>query len=258
LSDARKRISAIKQYSSLGSGFKIAMRDLEIRGAGNLLGSQQSGHITAVGFDLYCQLLKQSVSSLKGEKVKPRIEVQMRLDFLALNPGEESSLPSRNRREEILSKSTAPEDDLVINVPRETATYSGKRKKAAPLEPAPFEPIPKAPAYIPLKYISDSQQRIEAYRKLAQTTDKAGLEKLRHEWRDRFGKLPPPMDLLLQVTELKLIAADKNITVVETREDKLMLTRNGDYIQVGGKFPRLGKREPKARVNEIRKLLSAV
>src|SRR6185436_4833169 len=53
LSDARKRISAIKQYSSLGSGFKIAMRDLEIRGAGNLLGSQQSGHITAVGFELY-------------------------------------------------------------------------------------------------------------------------------------------------------------------------------------------------------------
>ena len=66
------------------------------------------------------------------------------------------------------------------------------------------------------------------------------------------------MELLLQVTELKLIAAEKNITVVETREDKLMLTRNGDYIQVGGKFPRLGKREPKARVNEIRKLLNAV
>ena len=69
LTDVRKRISAMKQYSTLGSGFKIAMRDLEIRGAGNLLGSEQSGHITAVGFELYCQLLKQSVSSLKGEKV---------------------------------------------------------------------------------------------------------------------------------------------------------------------------------------------
>jgi transcription-repair coupling factor (superfamily II helicase) len=72
LTEARKRITAIRQYSSLGSGFKIAMRDLEIRGAGNLLGAQQSGHITAVGFDLYCQLLKQSVAALKGEKVKPR------------------------------------------------------------------------------------------------------------------------------------------------------------------------------------------
>ncbi|HUS34653.1 MAG TPA: transcription-repair coupling factor, partial [Verrucomicrobiae bacterium] len=230
LSDVRKRISAIKQYSSLGSGFKIAMRDLEIRGAGNLLGPQQSGHITAVGFDLYCQLLKQSVSSLKGEKVKPRIEVQMRLDFLALNPGEEST-PAKQK----LGGPREAADDLVINVPRETATYSGKRKKAAALEPAPFEPIVKAPAYIPLKYISDSQQRIEAYRKLAQTSDKEGLEKLRREWRDRFGKLPAPMELLLQVTELKLLAAEKNITVVETREDKLMLTRNGDYIQIGGK-----------------------
>jgi transcription-repair coupling factor (superfamily II helicase) len=85
LSDARKRISAIKQYSTLGSGFKIAMRDLEIRGAGNLLGPQQSGHITAVGFELYCQLLKQSVSSLKGEKLPARINVQVRLDFLGLD-----------------------------------------------------------------------------------------------------------------------------------------------------------------------------
>src|SRR5438552_4756949 len=91
LPDVRKRLSAIKQYSTLGSGFKIAMRDLEIRGAGNLLRSEQSGHITAVGFELYCQLLKQSVSSLKGEKVRPRVEVQIRLDFLALSPTEEAS-----------------------------------------------------------------------------------------------------------------------------------------------------------------------
>ncbi len=86
LTDARKRISAIKQYSSLGSGFKLAMRDLEIRGAGNLLGAEQSGHITAVGFELYCQLLRKSVQGLKGEKSPPRVEVQVRLDFLALNP----------------------------------------------------------------------------------------------------------------------------------------------------------------------------
>ena len=82
LTDVRKRISAIRQYSTLGSGFKIAMRDLEIRGAGNLLGSEQSGHITAVGFELYCQLLKQSVSAFKGEKVKPRVAVSVKLDFL--------------------------------------------------------------------------------------------------------------------------------------------------------------------------------
>src|SRR4029434_1551854 len=118
LSDVRKRISAIKQYSSLGSGFKIAMRDLEIRGAGNLLGPQQSGHITAVGFELYCQLLKQSVSALKGEKVKPRVEVQVRLDFLAMSPGEENAHESSKFKVQGSKSAT-----LNVNVPRETATY---------------------------------------------------------------------------------------------------------------------------------------
>ena len=81
--DARKRVSAIRQYSQLGAGFKIAMRDLEIRGAGNLLGTAQSGHITAVGFDLYCQLLKNAVARMKGQKTTRLIETKLQLDFLA-------------------------------------------------------------------------------------------------------------------------------------------------------------------------------
>jgi transcription-repair coupling factor (superfamily II helicase) len=80
---ARKRISAIKEYSTLGSGFKIAMRDLEIRGAGNILGPEQSGHITAIGFDLYCQLLKESIGRLRGEKTKRSPLVVLKLDFLS-------------------------------------------------------------------------------------------------------------------------------------------------------------------------------
>jgi transcription-repair coupling factor (superfamily II helicase) len=64
---ARKRLRAIEQYSMLGAGFKIAMRDLEIRGAGNILGAEQSGHIAAVGYDMYCRLLEQSVHELKNE-----------------------------------------------------------------------------------------------------------------------------------------------------------------------------------------------
>jgi transcription-repair coupling factor (superfamily II helicase) len=80
--DAKKRVSAIKQYSQLGAGFKIAMRDLEIRGAGNLLGTAQSGHITAVGFDLYCQLLKTAVARMKGEKTGRLVETRLQLDFI--------------------------------------------------------------------------------------------------------------------------------------------------------------------------------
>ncbi|MEW6160421.1 MAG: transcription-repair coupling factor [Verrucomicrobiota bacterium] len=255
LSDVRKRISAIKQYSSLGSGFKIAMRDLEIRGAGNLLGAEQSGHITAVGFDLYCQLLKQSVSALKGEKVMPRVEVQVRFDFLALNP-EENVFASEGEE-------PAPrfETDLdEISVPREVASYlthpsRGGRKPAPPRTEAKAVPLRRVPAYIPLNYIPLPQQRVEIYRKLAQATDKAALEKLREELRDRFGKLPASVELLLQVAALKILAAERGVTAIETREDKLMLTRANDYLMIGGKFPRLTKKDAKGRLNEIRRLL---
>jgi transcription-repair coupling factor (superfamily II helicase) len=198
LTDVRKRISAMKQYASLGSGFKIAMRDLEIRGAGNLLGAEQSGHITAVGFELYCQLLKQSVGALKGEKVKPRVEVRVALDFL----GDASTLPEN--------------------------------------------------------YVTEPHHRIEIYRKLAQATDKAALDALQIELRDRFGPLPPPVELLLAVGELKILASEKAVTVIEVEADKLKITRHGDFIQLGGKFPRLTKKEAKARLKEIKRLLLAI
>ena len=83
--DARKRVNAIKQYTALGSGFKIAMRDLEIRGAGNLLGTEQSGHIAAVGFDLYCQMLKQAVNRSQGKRTQRPVDVPLRADFLCLS-----------------------------------------------------------------------------------------------------------------------------------------------------------------------------
>ncbi len=249
LTDARKRISAIKQYSTLGSGFKIAMRDLEIRGAGNLLGAQQSGHITAVGFELYCQLLKQSVSALKGEKVKARIEVQVRIDFLAMSPGEEGT---GNRRSKSEIRNQKP--DLEIVVPREVGTFAENPTELKTQN----SKLKIAPAYIPLNYIAEAQQRIEVYRKLAQVEDKVALENLRKELRDRFGPLPPAVELLLQVGELKVLAADKQVTIIETKEDKLMLTRNHDFVMIGGKFPRLSKKEASARLKEIKKLLLAL
>ncbi|MEI8140115.1 MAG: transcription-repair coupling factor [bacterium] len=85
---ARKRIQAIKQYSGAGTGFRLAMRDLEIRGAGNLLGASQSGHIAAVGFGLYCQLLRHTIAQKKGEPLPPVIDVDIILDFLSLSPSD--------------------------------------------------------------------------------------------------------------------------------------------------------------------------
>jgi len=218
LNDVRKRISAIKQYSTLGSGFKIAMRDLEIRGAGNLLGSEQSGHITAVGFELYCQLLKQSVSSLKGEQVKPRLNVEMRLGFL---------------------------DQSAVSSQSAIATDYG------PL-------TTDKSASLPHDYVTEPQHRIEIYRKLAQAGERSALEGLRKELRDRFGPLPPRVELLLSVAELKILAGEKAVTAIEVKDDKLMLTRHGDFITLGGKFPRLAKKDAQARLKEIKKLLLAI
>ena len=250
LTDARKRISAIKQYSSLGSGFKIAMRDLEIRGAGNLLGAQQSGHITAVGFDLYCQLLKQSVSALKGQKVKPRVEVQTRIDFIISDPAEAATESPKPKVQSPKS------EEFVVSVPRETAVYLEGGGESAIRNPQ--SAISRTPAYLPLNYISDSRQRIEVYRKLAQMTDKSALEKLGKELRDRFGPVPRAVETLLQVAELKLIASDKAVTIIETKDDKLLLTRQGDLLTFGSKLPRLTKTEPVARLKEIKKVLLAL
>jgi len=217
LTEARKRISAIRQYATLGSGFKIAMRDLEIRGAGNLLGSEQSGHITAVGFDLYCQLLKQSVSRLKGETVKQRVTVEVKLDFLTVG----------------------------THSPSGTETHRSRTTR-------------HETAGLPYSYISDSRQRIAFYRKLAECDERATVKALEAQLADRFGKLPQSVKQLLALTDLKVMAAERGVTRIETDDDRLMLTRNGDYVQVGGKFPRLTGKSVSARLKEIRRLLMAL
>ena len=76
---ARRRIEAFEEFSELGSGFHLASRDLEIRGAGNLLGPQQSGHMNSVGFDLYCQMMAEAVREAKGEAVAAWVEPELRL-----------------------------------------------------------------------------------------------------------------------------------------------------------------------------------
>ncbi len=86
--EAYERLKAIGEYTDLGSGFKLAMRDLEIRGAGNLLGGAQSGHIAAVGFDLYCELVTEAVGELKGEKPVEPFEVVLDLPIDAHLPRE--------------------------------------------------------------------------------------------------------------------------------------------------------------------------
>ena len=147
-----------------------------------------------------------------------------------------------------------------MSVPREVATFVSRRTN----EDSPANPggqttvVTRVAAYLPHTYISEPQQRIEVYRKLAQATDQSGLGVLRAEMRDRFGPLPPGVDLLLLAGELKVLASDRAITALETKGDKLMITRRGDFLTLGGKFPRLVKPQAKARLNEIKRLLLAL
>ena len=198
--DARERISALKRHSQLGSGFKIALKDLEIRGAGNLLGSEQSGHIAAVGFELYCQLLKRTVAARRGEALPPLVTVELKLDFVS-----QDSM-----------------SDLAENT-----------------------------AFIPRTYIEDEMLRVQAYRRLASCSSEQDLRDLRQEWHDRFGPVPDPVHRLSMVTHTRFLAARLGITTVETRDDKLMLSRDDDFIKNGRLFPRLTQEDTTEKLGEI-------
>jgi transcription-repair coupling factor (superfamily II helicase) len=106
--------------------------------------------------------------------------------------------------------------------------------------------------------LTDAAARIEIYRKLAQANEKVALDNLRKELRDRFGPLPPPVELLLAMSEIKIIAGEKSVTAIEVEDDKLKISRHGDFIMFGGKFPRLIKKDAKARIKEIKRLLLAI
>ena len=180
------------------------MRDLEIRGAGNILGAEQSGHITAIGFDLYCQLLKESIARLKGEKPKRRPLVTLKLDFLNDESGESlARIPGQLHR----------------------ATRACASRPTA-----------------------RSRRRLEL----------ADVKALRREFRDRYGKFPRELELLLQCAEVRIQAGDAHVDTVETRDDKIMLCQRGPLFQVGGKFPRMAETKPEGKLAELKVLLHSL
>jgi transcription-repair coupling factor (superfamily II helicase) len=106
---ARKRLAAMREFSDLGAGFKIAALDLELRGAGNLLGGEQSGHVDAVGFDLYVQMLERAVRELKGERVEPEVETQIHLGLDVRIPAE--YIAEENQRLRVYKRLAEAEDE---------------------------------------------------------------------------------------------------------------------------------------------------
>ena len=128
--DARKRLKALQEFSELGSGFRLAAADLEIRGAGELLGSRQHGHIAALGFDMYCQLLERAVQELKGEPIKERRPMSLHLGVDIKVP--ESYLPDSGDRLALYKRlAQADEATAIDRLQAETEDRFGHLPQAA-------------------------------------------------------------------------------------------------------------------------------
>jgi transcription-repair coupling factor (superfamily II helicase) len=109
---ARRRLAALKEFSDLGAGFKIAALDLELRGAGNMLGGEQSGHIEAVGFEMYTSMLEEAVSKLKGEEKPDHVTTQLNLGIsLRID---ESYIPEENQRLRVYKKIAGALDEATL------------------------------------------------------------------------------------------------------------------------------------------------
>ncbi|HEX4312181.1 MAG TPA: transcription-repair coupling factor [Acidobacteriaceae bacterium] len=155
---ARRRLAALKEFSDLGAGFKIAALDLELRGAGNLLGGEQSGHIEAVGFEMYTSMLEEAVSRLKGEERVERPAVQLSLG-IALRIDE--------------------------------------------------------------SYISEENQRLRMYKRIAGIQDDRTLDEVRSELADRYGPLPTSVEHLLQAARLRIECEKIGVSQVDRKRDQL-------------------------------------
>lgn len=166
---AEKRLQTIFEATELGAGFNIAMKDLEIRGAGTLLGTRQSGHINAVGFSLYTQLLAQAVEAQKSKQAR------------------------------------------------------GAGEKEKPLHlPPPSIDLPLA-AYIPEKYVTDMETRLNLYQSLAKADKEEKVDELAREFKDRFGAPPQEVLNLLYSVKLKALAARAGIESISTQDSQIVL-----------------------------------
>ncbi|HET6428253.1 MAG TPA: transcription-repair coupling factor [Phycisphaerae bacterium] len=169
---AAKRLKAIEEFSDLGAGFQIAMRDLEIRGAGNILGREQSGHIAVVGYELYCRILEQTVRALRGEPPLPRVDVHLELGL---------------------------------------------------------------DSYLPRTYIPSDRQRMEVYRRIAACTGAPEVEQLGADLADAYGRIPPEVQTLLDLTEIRVRAAAAGIRSV-IRIDPDIVFQVEDFSAAKGVF----------------------
>ena len=164
---ADQRLAAIREFTEFGAGFRIAMRDLEIRGAGNILGAEQHGHLATVGYDMYCKLMEEVLAETKDE-------------------------------------------------------LSGK----APAQPH-FETRVdvKVDAYLPESYVKDDHQRMEMYKRIASLVTDADRADILDELMDRFGEVPPAVETLLDIAQLRAQANKLAIAQVTYKQGGFLVLK---------------------------------
>ena len=187
---AEKRLKTMLAATELGAGFQIAMKDLEIRGAGNVLGSQQSGHIAAVGFDLYTKLLSEAVETLRAH-------------IATTGTGEGASDPAE------------------IDLP----SYGNISISGSEIFPAIDLGIP---ASIPATYVTDLQTRLDLYRRIGSAGTKTDLSEIDDEMVDRFGTLPWQIENLLYIESLKLSSITAGVESISRTEKYILLKLRDD------------------------------
>ena len=218
---ARDRLVALQEASELGAGFRIAIRDLEIRGAGKLLGRKQSGHIAAVGFDLYCRLLAKAVEDLKEE---------------GRRKGNVGSMQGQGKRRE--------GGDGGANGAERGERLAGRADAVGyddPMAPAVTLDLPLL-AIIPDDYVPDQALRLRMYRRIAGLTDTADVDALAEELVDRFGPLPH------EVRESALPGAHQGAGAAGARDGHRARRRS-----VGAEVRRAGDHRPRAAARAHRR-----
>lgn len=255
--EARQRLQAIQEATELGAGFRIAMRDLEIRGAGNLLGPEQSGHIAAVGFDLYSRLLEQAVKQVKQVKQSDPTRPSSFPPSL-LPPAARADAASRKARYK------RGEEQASHHTPASPPDARGRQKARAPMvhekvlvSPLVTLDLPLT-AYLPDDYVVDDTVRLSVYQRLAQALTPEEVRALRQELQDRFGDLPPPAMHLLIWLQLKALALAAGVSSVITTDEEFIVRlpgtstadvpllrqrfRRDASVKIGPQFVRLDRR----------------
>jgi transcription-repair coupling factor (superfamily II helicase) len=227
--DARRRLEAILESSEeLGAGFRIAMRDLEIRGAGDILGARQSGHIDSVGFDLYTRLLAQAINEARRKKERFEKAAQAgNGEAGSLGIGDEGSLSG-----EEIKDPTHPISNLQSPISQSPSLSVSAAELpfdlADPLQPPVQLDLP-LDARIPATYIEDEELRLQLYRRIAGITHPEMLDEMRRELIDRFGKdaetgsVPEEVDNLFFQIRIKSLAARAGVDRIGRDMDNLVL-----------------------------------